>query len=267
MKTPSKPRLIAAAIQRRADSAGARQADDHDARRVVHVGAPGQVDPGSEMLLVENTRIRGTKVPAVACGFSGASVVMAVRTSATSRGPRRRARSPRPARRRGRCGRPCRTRRDVVLGARIGRPDLDGLADLNRVHRLLGLEQGAGAGAAAGVDDLCALDDGKVGVAERRGQGGHRTGLLWLWMRGGSVDEAVRRRGHLRDEPCSGDDLGAGTRRPRCRGSWRTASRRGARHRVPGSRRGASPAAETPPPRPRWPHRCGRAAPHRPAGP
>ena len=38
---------------------------------------PARSIPGSEMLLVENTRMRGTPVPSVVVGFSGASVVIA----------------------------------------------------------------------------------------------------------------------------------------------------------------------------------------------
>ena len=38
---------------------------------------PARSMPGSEMLFVEKTRIRGMKVPAGSWGFTGASVVIA----------------------------------------------------------------------------------------------------------------------------------------------------------------------------------------------
>ena len=119
---------------------------------------PARSIPGSEMLCVENTRIRGTNVAAgggasiVAVAFIGRQLRSAGRLLAADHedavvavggdGAEELVAD---------LGRPG---ADVGLGDRIGRPDLDDGADGHRAHPLLRFEERAGAGGPAGVDDL-----------------------------------------------------------------------------------------------------------------
>src|SRR5512146_1310479 len=143
---------------------------------------PARSMPGSEIVFVENTRMRGTRLAPAA----GASIVVIVPASWTAGGvvpPCPPSRSVLPAA-------PDedpvvavglgiaeelvadlrRPRGDVGLRDRVGGPQLDDRADGDLGHALLGLEERAGAGSPAGVDDLLGGD----GCEVWSGEGVHR---------------------------------------------------------------------------------------------
>src|SRR5450759_1518951 len=132
---------------------------------------PARSMPGSEMLFVEKTRIRGTKAGASTWASPATDAVMGRRLLATHEDALVAVGDEHAEERMADL---CGPRPDVALGDGVARPDLDDGSDRHRAHALLRLEEGARTGGAAGVDDLVGSDGFELGL----GDGGRHGSVL-----------------------------------------------------------------------------------------